>query len=141
MFKYFMKKKYPDWEDNEYNNGALKFIWGVKSADCLSSDSANFYTMNDIQIIYDRKSKIYTLSVESIYQFDSHQDEAEYFSKLLDYFTDFMKENNYDMDDPYYIFAWAPAIVTASSKISELYTMFRIFVEGYKAVYGGDSDA
>jgi hypothetical protein len=45
-----------------------------------------------------------------------------------------MEENNYDMDDPYYSFAWAPTITTESSEISELYRMFKVFVKGYEAV-------
>ena len=38
--KYLVKKyskKYTDYKDDEYNTGALKFIWGIKSSDDLSS--------------------------------------------------------------------------------------------------------
>lgn len=102
-----------------------KFIWGVK---INNNDS--------IQLVYNTKKKKYRLDVNSIQTFESHQDEAKYFLKLLDYFTKFMKENNYDMNDPYYYFAWAPTITNESSEISELYTMFKVFVKGYEAVYG-----
>lgn len=90
----------------------------------------------DIQLIYNKKTKKYRLDVHSFYMFENHQDEAKHFSKLLDYFTEFMKRNNYNIDDPYYFFAWAPTITTESSEISELYMMFKVFVKGYEAVYG-----
>lgn len=44
------KKKYPDYIDDEYNCGNLKFIWGIKSYDDMSSSDANMWTMNDIDI-------------------------------------------------------------------------------------------
>lgn len=90
----------------------------------------------DIQLVYNKKTKKYKLDVNSVYMFENRLSEVEYFLKLLDYFTKFMEENNYDMDDPYYSFAWAPTITTESSEISELYTMFKVFVKGYEAVYG-----
>lgn len=124
-----------------YENGDYKFIWGIKSPDCLSSETANLYSMNDIDLVCNTKTKKYLLGVESIYKFDSHKDEAKYLLNLLNYFTEFMKKNNYNTKDPYYCFAWAPEISTEADSISELYTMFRIFVEGYNVVYGGEEDA
>ena len=36
-----MMKKYPDYKDDEYNCGDLKFIWGIKSWEDLTSKDAN----------------------------------------------------------------------------------------------------
>ena len=42
-------KQYSDYADDGYNDGSLKFIWGIKSYDDLSDSDANLYTMNDIE--------------------------------------------------------------------------------------------
>ncbi len=138
----YMKSKYPDWEDNDYNCGDLKFIWGIKSGDDLSSVPANFYTMNDIDITYSRKTGLYSLGIETAYMFEnSKQGEAEYLNDLLQKFTQFMLDNNYDIDEPHMLWMSMPVINDFAESISDLYTQFRIFVEGYKVVYGGEDDA
>lgn len=138
----YMKRKYPDWEDDDYNCGDLKFIWGIKSFDCLSSAPANFYTMNDIDIIYSRKSGLYSLGIETAYTFESgKRGEAEYLNDLLQAFTQFMIDNNYKIDESHMLWMEIPSINCFAESIPNLYTQFRIFVEGYKAVYGGGDDA
>lgn len=138
----YMKHKYSDWEDNDRNCGDLKFIWGIKSYDCLTSAPANLYTMNDIDIIYSRKTGLYTLGIETAYTFEnSKQCEAEYLNSLLQMFTQFMIDNNYKIDEPYMFWMGQPGINYFAESIPSLYTQFRIFVEGYKAVYGGEDNA
>ena len=138
-----MKRKYPDWEDDEYNCGNLKFIWGIKSYDDLSSAMPNFYTMNDIDITYNRKSGLYSLGVETAYGFDGGQKQGEvkYLDYLLSEFTKFMMDNNYRIDEPYMLLMAQPCTNCFAESIPELYMHFRIFVEGYKAVYGGKNNA
>lgn len=136
----YMKHKYSDWEDNEYNCGEIKFIWGIKSYDCLVSGPANIYTMNDIDITYDRKTGLYELGVETVYMFDEDKiGEVKYLDGLLKAFTDFMTANRYSIDEPYTFFM-SPSINCEAESIPELYTQFRIFVEGYKAVYGKECE-
>lgn len=130
-----MKKKWSDWEDNDFNCGDLKFIWGITSWDDLSSSSANLYTMNDIDIVYDREKDVYMLGIETAYLFDNKHREAEYLERLLKAFTRFMIDNNYSTTDNYFLFMGQPTIHCTAKTIPELYTQFRIFVEGYKAVY------
>ena len=138
----YMKKKYPDWEDNEYNRGAVKFVWGVKSVDSASCMHASFYTYNCIAIYYDRKTKKYILDIAPSPNFlDDYCYDVKYLTKLLDYFTVFMTMNNYDTDYHFDNFGLEPEIFAEADSIMELYTMFRIFVEGYSAVYGGKEDA
>lgn len=131
-----MKHKYPDWEDNEYNCDNLKFIWGIKSWDDLSSCDANFYTMNDIEICYDRDNSEYVLDIETVYQFKDGKDgEVKYLGRLLNVFTKYMEENNLNMDEPFDFWNCQSNNFWRAKSIPELYTSFRLFVEGYKSLY------
>lgn len=131
-----MMKKYPDYKADEYNCGELKFVWAVKSWDDLSGKDANIYTMNDIEIDYDRKSKEYILSFETVYQFkDGKTGEVKYFEELLDAFTKFMTDNNYKMDEPFFFWTTQSDDLWRADSIPLLYTKFRLFVEGYKSLY------
>lgn len=130
------KRKYPDYKDDEYNCGSLKHIWGVKSWDDLTGKDACLYTMNDIDITYDRDSDEYILGVETAYLFENKQGETEYLKRLLGAFTGFMESNNYKTDESYFFFMHNPETVTRAKTIDELYINFKIFVEGYCAVYG-----
>lgn len=137
----YMKHKYPDWEDNEYNCGEIKFIWGIKSYDCLVSGPANIYTMNDIDITYSRKTGLYSLGVETDYLFDEGKTgEVKYLDELLNEFTKFMNESGYNTNEPYTFLMCDPRTDCHSETIPELYTQFKIFVEGYKAVYGKERE-
>ena len=141
FYSRYMKYKYSDWEDNEYNCGAIKFIWGIKSYDCLVSGPANIYTMNDIDITYDRKTGLYSLGVETAYMFDEGKTgEVKYLDALLNEFTEFMNENRYNTNEPYTFFVCDPHTNCRAETIPELYTQFRIFVEGYKSVYGKECE-
>lgn len=132
------KKKYPDYIDNEYNMGSLKFIWGVISGDNLSSaKTANIYTMNDIDIIYDRDTKLYSLGVETAYCFENKNQECRYFRQLLNAFTKYMTDNNFK-DCKYNFFCSDCDINSDTETIEELYTKFKIFVEGYCKVFQTD---
>ena len=135
----YMKHKYIDWEDNEYNCGDIKFIWGIKSYDCLVSGPANIYTMNDIDITYSRKTGLYSLGLETAYLFEEGKvGEVKYLDNLLNEFTKFMNENGYNTNEPYTFFLCSPIVERFAKTIPELYTQFRIFVEGYRAVYGSE---
>lgn len=134
---FILTRKYPDYKDNEYNCGELKFIWGIKSWDDLSESNACMYTINDIEIDYDRKTKEYVLGVEPIYQFENGKsDKAEYLDGLLLTFTKYMEENNYHyMDEPFDFWSCQSVNFWRAKDILTLYTQFRLFVEGYKALY------
>ena len=139
---FIYKRQYSDYVDNAYNAGSLKFIWGIKSYDCLVSQPANLYTMNDIDVTYDRKSKLYMLGIETAYMFecDKKQGECEYLRNLLKAFTQFMEENGYDTNYEYEMFFGTPTISTSAESIEELYTNFKIFVEGFCNVYDNKNE-
>jgi hypothetical protein len=128
-----MKKKYPDYDDNEYNCGELKHIWGVKSGDDLSGKNCNIYTMNDIEITYHRDIKKYSLGIETAYMFDENrkQNECKYLKKLLNAFTKYMNDNGLSKDYDICLFMSQPSINLMADSIEELYANFKIYVEGY----------
>lgn len=135
----WLHRKYPDYEDNEYNCGSLKFIWGIKSWDDLSGSDANMWTMNDIEIDFDRDTSEYVLGVETVYQFRNGKiSEVEYLTRLLSAFTEYMTDNNYNMDEPFNFWSCQSVNLWRAKDIPTLYTQFRLFVGGYKVLYGGD---
>ena len=121
-------KKYGDCtlEDDD-----LKFIWGIKSADDLTGHNCNLYTMNDIDITYNKKNKVYYLGIETAYVFKDHQAECDYLKDLLKFFTTYMDENKLNKNEEFMLSMGNPCIGTTSDSIEKLYTDFRIFVEGY----------
>lgn len=117
------------------------FIWGIKSLDCFTSSEANLFTMNDIDIIFNKEEKLYYLSIETAYMFRDQKAECKYLRDLLDAFTLFMKEKGYNTEEPYFFWMSSPFPEMKAESIPELYTNFRIVVEGYNALYGkGDEN-
>ena len=121
-----------------YRIDNIQFIWGIKSGDEFTSTEPNLHTMNDLEITYNHNTKLYSLGVETVYHFKEGKiGEVKYLNYLLTEFTAYMKENNYNTNEPY-CFQWKqPQITLEAETIPELYTQFRIFVEGYNTVYGG----
>lgn len=133
---YKKEEKYNNKMDKKYNNYTLenddmKFIWGIKSWDDLSGADACFYTMNDIDIIYDKKEKKYYLGVETAYSFENYESECKYLKQCLDAFTKYMDDNNLDKNKDFSLFMSNPNTETSAKTIEELYTNFKIFVNGY----------
>ena len=130
--KYFekMDKKYGDYalETDDY-----KFIWGITNQDDydLSSRDANMYTMNDIDIVYDKKSKKYLLGIETAYSFRNYAAECRYLRKYLDAFTQYMNDQHLNTKEHFMLFMHSPCTAMEADTIEELYTNFKIFVDGY----------
>lgn len=130
------KRRYPDFkEETEYDNGEYKFIWGVKSPDDLCQSPACLHTMNDIDIVYSREKKRYILSIETAYWFEAQEGVITYLQSLLKRFTEYMDEQGYNKTAPYKFWMSQPSILLEEETIPELYTSFKIFVEGYTKVY------
>lgn len=130
-----LKHKYMNFEDDEYNIGELKFIWGIKSWDDATSNNSNMYTMNDIDITYDRKKKLYYLGIETGYLFENSAAECKYLRQLLNVFTNFMDKNKYSKSEPLLLLINNSCMSLSAETIEELYIKFKIFVEGYCKVY------
>ena len=130
------EEKYIKEMDKEYGDYTLetddfKFIWGIKSYDDLSCADACLYTMNDIDIIYDKKKKEYILGIETAYLFKTYNDECKYLSDCLKAFTKYMDDNGLNKNEPFRLFMSNPCTNMVANSIEELYTNFKIFVNGY----------
>ena len=146
IIQYFIDKReekiteqyYNDYNEDFTENSSMKFIWGLKSYDDLSSCDANLETMNDIDLIYLKDEKKYILGVETAYIFNSKEAEKEYFKVLLDKFTKWMKEQGYNTnstlntyDDMYEIFSGCININTHFNTIENAYRTFKLLVNWY----------
>lgn len=123
-----MDKKY---DDSSLENDSLKHIWGIKSYDDLSGSDCNLYTMNDIDITYDKKNKKYMLSIETAYMFENYKSECTYLKKCLSAFTEYMDIHNLNKNKKFCLFFSNPEISTSADSLEELYTNFKIFVDGF----------
>lgn len=130
------EEKYNNEMDEKYGDSSLetdelKFIWGVNSLDDISEHGACLYTMNDIDITYDKEKKIYMLGVETAYIFKSHAAECGYLRNCLKAFTKYMDDNGLKKNEPYMLFMSNPCTSMTADTIEELYVNFKIFVDGF----------
>jgi hypothetical protein len=133
---YRKENKYFEKMDNKYGNCTLetddyKFIWGVTSWDDLTGHDASMYTMNDIDITYNKKNKVYILGVETAYIFETHEGECDYLKNCLNAFTKYMDDNGLNKNEPYKLFMNNPCTSMEAETIEELYKNFKIFVDGF----------
>lgn len=125
---------YDDFNKDCTENSDIKFIWGVKSYDDLSHSDANLLTMNDIDLIYDKRKNLYYLSIETAYSFNSIDAQKEYLNHLLSLFTTWMCKNNYDIcAKPMFreIFSDYKTLQHGFKTIEEAYSMFEFLVNGF----------
>lgn len=129
----FEVNEYNEYEDDydPYENEVVKFIWGVKSWDDLTGEDACLYTMNDIDIIYDKNEKMYLLSIETVYMFKTYGDECKYLQDCLKAFTKYMDDNRLNKNEAYRLWMSNLCISMEAKTIEELYTNFKIFVDGF----------
>lgn len=124
-----------DIDFDPYEDDDIKFIWGIKSHDDLSSGAeANLHTMNDIDLIYVKNENKYILSIETIYSFDNEEYKLSYLKECLKAFTEFMKANNYDISaKPFWmdVFSYGWNMNTHFDSIEDCYAMFKLLVNGY----------
>ena len=127
----YNKKMEEKYGDCSLETDDFKFIWGIKSWDDLSGTDACLYTMNDIDIIYDKKKKEYILGIETACLFKTYNDECKYLSDCLKAFTKYMDDNGLNKNEPFRLFMNNPCTNMVANSIEELYTNFKIFVNGY----------
>lgn len=131
-----LMKKYPDYRgETAYDCGEYVFVWGVKASDDIGNRPACLHTMNDIDIRYSRRNKNYVLGIETAYMFDSKDLEVAYLESLLDNFSRYVEESGLSTDEPYRFLMSAPQSPFEGETIQELYTNFKIFVNGYRHTY------
>lgn len=131
-----LKRLYPDYEDDAYNADELKYVWGVRSWDDLSpGKDVNFYTMNDIDLYFDRKRGKYGLDIETAYNIRTNEGKCRYVRGLLERFTEYMVANNLPTDQEYMLDFSNLNMKFEADTIEELYTRFKIVVDGYVSQY------
>lgn len=130
-----IKLLYYKWQYKEYNDDIYEFIWGIKSYDDLSNNEAGLWTMNDIDIVYNKKTKKYLLSIETIYIFENGREgEMEYVKYLFNMLTKWMISQGYDVNKEisfYNIFTEGVNINTEFDSIEDLYATFKFLVNGF----------
>lgn len=121
---------------SEYETTTMKHIFGVVSYDDLTSNHANLYTMNDLDLTYLKDKKKYILGVETIYMFKNKNGDKVYMKQLLDIFTKWMINNNYEIKSPclWEVFTDGWNINTEFETIEDAYAVFKLLVEGYCAI-------
>lgn len=126
------KKTYEDWVDDEFNCGCLKFIFGVTD-NPLIEHKANFTTLNNLQIYYNRDTKKYLLDLECC---DLHK--ISYLHNLLNEFQSFMQnEENINVCNFEFLDTSMSKFINnnmsywIADSLEELYYKFFVFVNGY----------
>ena len=127
-------KEYEEYYINENETQDMLYVWGIKSWDDLTPGTqANMYTMNDLSLIYDKDTNKYSLSVETIYMFKENG-QYGYMKSLLDEFTKWMEENNYNTSiefNLHRVFTDGISINTTYNSIEEAYAAFKMMVNGF----------
>ena len=149
IYKYISDKKfdkYMKFEEDRFNkygdceDEKIKLIFGTLSCDeMVRQYGATLYTMNDLDIIYNKESKKYSASVEAIYQWDDEGGIVKYLQSLLSQFTKYMIDNNLDTTYKivfYDIFYGNITMDCVADTIEECYAKFKFMVEGYCKVWG-----
>jgi hypothetical protein len=104
----------------------MEFIWGIKSGGDLS--------LNDFDITYHKDIKKYVMSVETIYLFENKNDERKYIKFILDNFTKWMTDNNYNTSKKLSmvdLFSEGFNINTRFDSIEDLYATFKIYADTF----------
>lgn len=97
----------------------------------MTGADACLHTMNDIDIVYDKNAKVYMLGVETAYLFKTYGDECQYLRDCLKAFTKYMDDNGLSKNEPYRLWMSNPCTNMEAETIEELYTNFKIFVNGF----------
>lgn len=112
----------------------MVYVWGIKSYDDLThSPKANMYTMNDFDLIYHKDTNKYSIGIETIYLFNE-EGQYGYIQDMLNEFTKWMNENNYDTTRSFALFKVFTDGISINSKfdsIEEAYAAFKMMVNGY----------
>jgi hypothetical protein len=112
------------------------FVFGIVAQDNMSdSTEANLYTLNDLELVYNKKDNTYHLSIETIYKFlQGKKGEILYLKRLLKQFEDWMKSNNYNINydiELYEMFTKGKNLTCDFVSVEEAFAYFKILVNGY----------
>lgn len=78
-----------------------------------------------------RKMRSIYLGTETAYLFRDYVAECRYLRKYLDAFTRYMDDHHLNKNEKFMLFMNNPCTTMEADSIEELYTNFKIFVDGY----------
>jgi hypothetical protein len=122
------QKLYSDWKDDEYNCGPLRYIWGIQHN---GEDTNNFNTLNDLDICFNRDTKKYILSLDSMVIM-SPELTKHHLEFLLDKFSKLIGDKLEYNFNPYGLNMYDTGELFIADSLTELYYKFKIFVKGYE---------
>ena len=132
-------------EDDDYyisdmETEDIKLIFGIKSYDDLTSHEANLWTLNDFYLLYNKNTGKYFIDIETIYSFNDLNGDIIYINDILNKFTKWMKENNYNTDARVNLYTMFTHHETEFNSIEDAYAMFKIWAKGYCSQIGDNKN-
>ena len=129
-------KLYSDWKDDEFNCSSNKFIFGVMSENGFCDVVPSFYTLNDLQVYYNRDTEKYLLDIDCnllCLNSDSYIKRLNTLLKrfkcfMIDTFGEEILNNNLSIETS----ADFVNDYWSTDDLLTLYRRFYIFVSGYK---------
>lgn len=124
-------RMYPDWRDDEFNMLDNKFIWGY-TEDAKTTPS--FLTWDDIYIYYNRADHMFYVTIDTGLYLPPENAEAarmelDRLTKIDEAFRNFLTEIGQQPGDP---ICFCELDVRGSTTLSEAYSKFYVFLEGYR---------
>ena len=118
----------------ESHKHPVTFVWGVLSVNESIFEKPNCFSLNDIELFYNAHEKKYFFNINTIYMYDNPSAQYVYLKGLLNEFTKWMNENNYNttVEFPLWrVFAKGIDINTRFDSIEEAYAAFKMMVNGF----------
>jgi hypothetical protein len=135
----YLKKEYRDYRDDQFNCGPKKFIWGVKSPDDqLPDEKPSFITLNELELIFDRRTRTYELWVDTPNRISNGNEEIRYLSDLLHKFCNYITYHNRPRaeDERFYFSDRGLNLDFKGPSVINIYQQFYIYVFGYISSFG-----
>ena len=117
----------PDGDETE----GMLFIWGIASHKNRSYKKADFYSTNDIEIIYNIEKDCFNLRIGTSYSFSNPATENRYLNALLTVFTKFMNDHNLKTDRTLGLFELSRySLLSDYDDIETMYAVARTVISG-----------
>lgn len=124
-----------EFPSDPFRMGDEIFLWGIPPLDLPSGSVANFHTDNELDIVYNERTKHYTVTVQTIRMFKSNSEQKEYLLYLLSEFTKWMNLHNYNTHEVLTlsdVFHWQ---YNQFPSVSKAYAWFKFMVDAYVEKY------
>lgn len=135
-----LKKKYPDYQDDTFNDGATAFLFGVRDdykspIEGSNPDPASFATCNVFQLLYDRKNKQYKWELFiSNARDEDREKQIEILKDILSLYEDWMLKRGHRTNFSKELWLWPiTSEVENFDNAHDAYESFAIFVRGFEA--------